>query len=606
MKNMAFVLIFSLLFLSCSNGSPDNAALTDGSIDSGSENSQGDSSTNYSVDWESEFTLPDQDENGWSILTPSEDSRLIYVSSSSGNNDSAKIYALSSADVGDDPYHPAGDIKPFKTIEAALGELRAGYPDYILLKNGETWEPEGTIHLTKGRSLDERMVLTTYGSDTERPTVKNCGVNFDDADFSAVIGIHFVASRRNPSSADFVGFDNDPKTSGFNALGGYGNSITQGILIEDCHFDWFRGNVIQSSPDHGGEILTEIIVRRNIITNNYSTDSHSQGLYTSHVSMLLEENIFDHNGWYKQGSSNAQDEGMATMFNHDTYFTDTRNTIFRKNLFLRPSSIGTKFTSNSSNDTNEINAWNILLDNNLYIEGEVAISMGGNNDYDNGPRWENILIVNNVIMHVGRTQPTNRTLGWGIDIDDWKKGLVMGNILTSWGDEESLRNNWAILSQGHTSDVQYSENIIYDIYGGQALVRFTDGAIQENIIFYNNTIDTNDTAILLYYSPLSNSGFYDNSYYTNNEEGRWFSSSEEGYINFERYQALSGDTGSICEEKGYVDPDRTIETYLETIGLPTDMDSFVEALVRQSKQNWNDDLSADTINNYIRDGFKMK
>jgi hypothetical protein len=34
-------------------------------------------------------------------------------------------------------------------------------------------------------------------------------------------------------------------------------------------------------------------------------------------------------------------------------------------------------------------------------------------------------------MHVGRTQPTNRTLGWGIDIDDWKKGLVMGNILAS-------------------------------------------------------------------------------------------------------------------------------------------------------------------------------
>lgn len=603
MKYMVFVLLFSLLFFSCSNGNSQSDAVTDDNIDSESEGSQEDSSINYSVDWESDFTLPEQDENGWSILTPSEDSRLIYVSSESGDDDSAKTYTLSDSDVGDDPYHPVGDIKPFETIASALDQLREEYPDYILLKRGETWEPESTIHLTKGRSLDERMVLTTYGSSTERPTIKNCGVNFDDADFSAAIGVHFVASQRNPSSADFVGFDNDPKTSGFNALGGYGNSITQGILIEDCHFDWFRNNVIQSSPANGGEILTEIIVRRNIITNNYSTDSHSQGLYTSHVSMLLEENIFDHNGWYKQGSSNDQEEGMATMFNHDTYFTDTRNTIFRKNLFLRPSSIGTKFTSNSSDDTDEINAWNILLDNNLYIEGEVAISMGGNTDYDDGPRWENIFIINNVIMHVGRTQPTNRTLGWGIDIDDWKTGLVKGNILTSWGDEDTLTNNWAIVSQGHTSDVQYGENIIYDVYSGQSLVQFRDGAIQENIIFNNNTINTSDTAPLLYYSALANSDFYGNSYYTNNEEGRWFVSDEEGYIDFERYQELSGDTGSICEKQVYVDPDRTIETYLESIGLPTDMDAFVEALVQQSKHNWNDDLSANTINNYIRDGF---
>ena len=603
MKYLVFVLLFSLLFYSCNNGNSQSDALTDDNIDSGSESSQEDSSTNYSVDWESEFTLPEQDENGWSILTPSEDSRLIYVSSESGDNDSAETYTLSDADVGDDPYNPVGDIKPFETIEAALGQLRDEYPDYILLKRGETWEPQSTIYLTKGRSLYERMVFSTYGSSSERPTIKNCGVNFDDADFSAVLGIHFVASKRNPSSADFVGFDNDPKTSGFNALGGYGNSITQGILIEDCHFDWFRNNVIQSSPANGGEILTEIIVRRNIITNNYSTDSHSQGLYTSHVSMLLEENIFDHNGWYKQGSSNAKEEGMATMFNHDTYFTDTRNTIFRRNLFLRPSSIGTKFTSNSSGDTDEINAWNILLDNNLYLEGEVAISMGGNTDYDDGPRWENIFIINNVIMHVGRTQPTSRTLGWGIDIDDWKTGLVKGNILAGWGDEDTLRNNWAILSQGHTSDVQYCENIIYDIYGGQPLVRFTDGAIQANIIFNNNTIDTSDEAALLYYSSLTGSEFYDNSFYSNNEEERWFVSSEEGNINFERYQELSGDTGSVCAKKAYVDPDRTIETYLALIGLSADMDTFVQALVQQSKSNWNVALSADTINNYIRGGF---
>jgi len=591
MKYMVCVLLSSFLFFSCSNNNSNGDSLTDGDAE------------DHTVDWESEFTLPEQDENGWSVLTPSEDSRLIYVSNSSGNDNSAVTYTLSDMDIGDDPYNPVGGINAFETIEAALDQLRDWSPDYILLKRGETWEPEGTIYLTRGRSLDERMVLTTYGTGTQRPTITNSGVNFDDADFSAVIGIHFVATRRDPSSVDFAGFDSVPNTTGFNALGGYGNTITLGILIEDCHFDWFKNNVIQSSPDNGGEILTEIIVRRNIITNNYSTDSHSQGLYTSHVSMLLEENIFDHNGWYKQGSNNAQDEGMATMFNHDTYFSNTQNTIFRKNLFLRPSSIGTKFTSNSPGDTDEINAWNILLDNNLYIEGEVAISMGGNDDYDDGPRWENIYIANNVIMHVGRTQPTNRTLGWGIDIDDWDTGLVQGNILTSWGDAETLTNNWALVSQGHTSDVQYDGNIIYNVYSGQSIVQFRDGGIQNNIIFNDNTLDTGDEAPLLYYSPLADSDFDDNFFYTENEEEEWFVSSEEGYIDFARYQELSGDTGSVCERKAYAAPDRTIETYLDAIGLDMNMDAFVEALVQQSKYSWDDNLSADAINSYIRDGF---
>lgn len=333
------------------------------------------------------------------------------MSSSSGNDDSAVTYTLSDTDVGDDPYNPVGGINAFETIEAALDQLRDGFPDYILLKRGETWEPEGTIYLTRGRSLGERMVLTTYGTGTQRPTIKNSGVNFDDADFSAVIGIHFMATKRDPSSVDFTGFDSVPNTTGFNALGGYGNTITQGILIEDCHFDWFKNNVIQSSPDNGGEILTEIIVRR---------------------------------------------------------------------------------------------------------------------------------------------------------------------------------------------------NIIYNVYSGQSLVQSRDGDIQTGIIFNDNTLDTGDEAPLLYYSPLTDSDFYDNSFYTENEEEEWFVSSEEGYIDFERYQELSGDTGSVCERKAYEAPDRTIETYLDAIGLDTDMDSFVEALVRQSKYSWDGNLSADAINNYIRNGFVVE
>ncbi len=53
----------------------------------------------------------------------------------------------------------------------------------------------------------------------------------------------------------------------------------------------------------------------------------------------------------------------------------------------------------------------------------------------------------------------------------------------------------------------------------------------------------------------------------------------------------------------YVDPDRTIETYLASLGLTTDTDRFVAELKQQSKFNWNEALTAATINHYIRQGF---
>jgi hypothetical protein len=181
--------------------------------------------------------------------------------------------------------------------------------------------------------------------------------------------------------------------------------------------------------------LVDNIIRRNLFTNNYSTQSHAQGLYSDRVSIWLEENIFDHNGWYKQGDTHFSDqaEGKATMFNHNTYFGATRDTVFRNNLFLRASSIGNKFTSNTTSGINEIKTWNVLIDNNLYVEGEVGISLGGNSDQNNGPRWRNIQVTNNVLMHIGRTQPTLRTLGWGLDVQDWDGGRVTGNIFTAWG-----------------------------------------------------------------------------------------------------------------------------------------------------------------------------
>lgn len=587
------VTAFSLFLFGCSSGS------NDGAVSNGS-----DTPTDLSG-LSSKFTFPAQDANGWSILTPSTDSRLIYVSTS-GNDSTAQTYLPSSAAVGSDPYNPSGTILPYATIDAALTQARSGYPDYILLKRGDSWTRTAMIAMKAGRSATERMVLCYYGSATARPIMKNFGVNLWKASYSAVIGIQFTAARRNPNATEFAGFANaDLRTdnnAGFDALGGYNNTVTGGLLIEDCWFDWFAGNIIQS-PQTTAPVLTDVIVRRNLITNNYSTVGHAQGLYSDRASIWLEENIFDHNGWYKQGTANFSDptEGKATMFNHNTYFGGTRETVFRNNLFLRASSIGSKFTSNTSSGTNEIKSWDVLVDNNLYVEGEVGISLGGNDDQNNGPRWRNIHVTNNVMTHIGRTQPTLRTLGWGLDVQDWDGGKVTGNIFAHWGDA-TLNNNFGIFSSGNTNDVTYSDNIIYNVSSGGPLVAFRDGAIQIRSKFTGNDIWTNSTGQVISYTLTGNAGFGNNYFYSTRSAAQWFTVNGT-YNGLDQYKTASGDTTSVAGKRNYTAPDRTIETYLASLGYATDMDSLAVLLCTQSKFNWLPSLKASAINDYIRAGY---
>jgi hypothetical protein len=277
---------------------------------------------------------------------------------------------------------------------------------------------------------------------------------------------------------------------------------------------------------------------------------------------------------------------------------------------MRPSSIGNKFTSNPiKGGQDEILSWNILLENNLYIDGELGISLGGNNDNDNGFRWENIHVVNNVLMHIGNSRPTLRELGWGIEVSDWYGGAVQNNIMTTWGNDV-VNNCYALEADGHIEGVDYSNNIVYNIISSQPVVQLKgyDG-IHKNITFSNNEIQANvldgvnRCGRLLQLSLDQSGGFFNNYYYSERDTAEWFAGMGENYLSLADYRSYTGDTTSLAEKKAYPDPDRTIETYLEKLGHSTDMDDFFDLLSQQSKFNWDDDLSTESINNYIREGF---
>lgn len=100
---------------------------------------------------------------------------------------------------------------------------------------------------------------------------------------------------------------------------------------------------------------------------------------------------------------------------------------------------------------------NLRMENNFYYGGEVGIYIGGNIDYDNGFRWQNVSISDNVMLAIGKNQPTRRNIGWYIDISDWNGGNVCGNYLLH-NDNRRVENLKGIHVAGHVADVSLTRN----------------------------------------------------------------------------------------------------------------------------------------------------
>lgn len=545
------------------------------------------------------------DEIGWSIITPSEDSRLIYVSSSLGDDETAEFYAP--RDISD--IENPGAIKPFRSIEAAYTNTREGYPDWILLLGGDTWEVHESIQINSGRSITERSVITSYGSGEQRPIIKSdAGETFriwSYRKYIAITGLALYAYKRDPASSEFSGWGLVDESTAIRIYSPK-DSVMGTILVEGNDFNFFSKGI---SINGGGDVL-DVVIRRNAIRNSYSERDHSQGIYATHTSALLEENVFDHNGWYKQqvDTGNEKAEGQANMFNHNTYFAKSFNSKFIRNIFLRSSSIQNKWTASSDSHSNvdSIKSHDLWMEDNVYVGGEIGISAGGNTDYDTGPRWRNITIINNVMLAIGRDRPTNRTLGWNIDATDWEGGLVCGNYILHT-ENLLVKNLIGIRLNGHSSNVIIAENTIHGLIAPNPSAK--NGAItvnsgpKENIRVSGNNIQLVDSNMrVLLTESVDSIVFEDNHYFSDLDSGEWFRSQDVSY-NIDEWRSVASDNNSTVGQDSFLEPKRTFETYLSSVGLSPSIDEFSQLAASQTKINWNRDFTAQAVLDYIRQGY---
>ncbi len=284
---------------------------------------------------------------GFTAITPSADSRIIYVSSSQG----------------DDTNDCLSPDSPCASLAAAFDKARADMPDHVYLKRGDVWSNEKLNDLKSGRSKEEPAVVAFYGESGDRPKVQNrSNVIHISNDRSVVknlhiIGLHFDAYKMDPARDAFTGVNEDHSNLVFLL-------DNEDILLEDNIFNYLEV-VIQRFEEKSPKNFT---LRRNIWTGAYGdTSSTSQkkrpsNIYAAGVDgLIIEDNVFDYGGW------NPEAKGAAgNMYNHNLYLQASNNgnrVVVRNNIITRGSSHGVQMRAGGLAEDNFLarNAVGLLI-----------------------------------------------------------------------------------------------------------------------------------------------------------------------------------------------------------------------------------------------------
>ena len=436
------------------------------------------------------------------------------------------------------------------------------------------------------------MVISSYGDSTERPRLE-IDKDFVDHDgnersFVAIVGLAFISYPKVPGDDAFNGTDG----GGLRLIGTGGH-----ILVEDNFFE-YGGIVVQNEHD--------VEIRRNVVYRSYQVGTcaynedgsrnpngnssiRPSGMFAGSVDgLLIEGNVWDENGWNPD-----VDEACATIYDHDLYLSGVKRLRVLDNLILRASSIGIKMSSGGPGEVNDV-----LIENNVFAEGEIGISMGGNADTEY--RFTDAEIRSNVFTDIGRSQPTMRTLTWYIDLIDNDGTVVEDNLLVN---QPQLGNGYGInLSGGTNRDITIRRNLLYGLPRRQLLV---DAQAQWSSVHVdaNTFVATADQECLVNHDGGFDAfAFSDNAYSSTASPDAWFCIDGDRR-DLAGWAASSGETGGTVADVSPPDVGRNLDTYAQRLGIGTALGDFAAAARQQSRHTYRPELGARNAANYIREGY---
>jgi hypothetical protein len=532
------------------------------------------------------------------------DSRIVYVSSSRGDDSTAVAYEKNSLVLGSDPFNPAGPVAAYKTINKAYSQLRDGYPDIMLLRRGDVFEEVlsqgwGRGWQKSGRSPMERMIVHYWGDAKERPqlifpdrTLNTYGGGGTPAEISYLVfsGFDGYGAHRDPDSERYVDANSldengrllQPQSGVLWLMPG------SDILFEDIRLSFGQFTVQYSGP----KSLQNFAVRRSVIDKNYGISGkyHAQGIYASGVDgLLVEDSVFDYNG-----KNDSVPNAFPTIFNHNLYIqSDNRNVVIRGNIISNPSSHGLQLRPGG------------IIENNLFLKVPIAAFIAGTG----GQMAANVVLSGNDISD---TLPR----GWGLDVLTANPTVVRRNIVA---------NKDAVVSAGfayHLScapdrcpatmtekSIIFENNIAYDWNGLAFGIKGEWPVAGPGIIERNQFSQFGPCHELINIEHpqdlFAGFTFGKNKYFSENMPSRWFRLGGNSYA-FENWRRIVKDDGSTTAAPTFPDPERNIDSYQQHLGLEATHDAFIAEALQQSRFNWRREFTAAAVNSYIREGFGLQ
>jgi hypothetical protein len=512
------------------------------------------------------------EDTGWTPLEPTYDTRFVFVDPA-----------------GNDASDGRSPLTAVRTLSKGYELLRNGYPDYLLLKAGGVWNGQvlGDIYnqwRKSGKSLDEPMVITSYGAGP-RPRIvlerNSPGIytsNDTGVNFLWIVGLEFDGSV------------NATRGAAISRL--YGG---RGFLVEDCFLHNCQYGISVEAVDASGLVQRDITIRRNVIANNYSSgQGHSQGLYMSGADgVLIEENVFDHNGW-RSGKLDA------TIYNHNVYLTASNdNVMFRNNITARASATGAQLRGNR-----------MFGVNNLSLRNPIGLSAGHAQARWPDQAWEGVMAYNVIlgatdIQGVGQIGGSSR--GFGLTVSRVLGGQVINNIIAHAYEGSQARGLYIenTLAEGGV----VSGNIVYSWNGsGGGAALYVERVLSAGEVVKLNHFQQplQGKAAIVPNEVMSLGGRWDGNTYrgTGGNIDQWIYRENTGTVPFNTYKnSLTRDSGAQAGSVSFPDTNRTIETYMLALGYEPSLERFMFEAGSMSKANWRKQYTAMAVNRWVRDGF---
>jgi hypothetical protein len=510
------------------------------------------------------------DANGYTTITPSSDSRIVYVSSSGGSDTNNGLSASS----------------PKRTISAGYALLRNGYPDWLLFKKGDIFTEATALAWNRsGRNTNEPTLYGSYGTGARPLFVRDHsdGVSLwgsEHHNYIAIIGLSFKITTESVSD----------QHTGINFV----NPGTW-LLIEDCKVEGFVNNII---VDGFGGVRTDTRIRRNVLLDaGRFGDAFNGGtsIYTAHYDgVLIEDNVMDHPLTRENG--NIQDPANRYLSHHLYIGEDNPgNNIIRGNIGFNGGR--TNFNQRSGG----------LIENNLSLRGAQGITAG----ISYAAAEVAATVRNNVIME-SRDNQSLQNLGFGFSFEKMSSVELDSNVVARSTDGHDHK---AINFESTVRNGNIHNNVIYNwqtnpSYGYDTIKLGGNGTpIVGPIHFSENTFyQNNDSRLIGFQSNFIPGGisFSDNHYFSLRGGNYWFNVWDSiGDRTLNQWRSSMEPTANSTPIN-FPDPNRTVQTYMASLGYAdTSTVNFMYQAAQMSKDNYRTQFLASTFNDYIRAGFGM-